>query len=166
MHFQHVWIRSLFGWCSRRCGRLTGLGFDIFFDTFPSIVWVFGFESEHVVISFSAIADSKLWTLPIIALIFQTPRRLFSSLFKPWVFRRCGFQMHYLSEPLAIFSSNSDLIGEAWCPLFFHRCGYEKHYPSGQLVFFSSDKECAYGGMTCPLDIRRCRFRSASVPMF
>ena len=96
MHFQHAWIGSLFGWCSRRCGEITSLDFEFSPDKFVFTSAVFWFYIGNFITTSSAVADDKLWSSPIAVLVFWPRHVIFIN---PWVegFRHCGCGKLYLS---------------------------------------------------------------------
>ena len=61
-----------FCWCSPRCGRVINFTFVIFLRCVCFNRLVFHFTSERFVTPFSAVADGRLLSIPIIALTFQT----------------------------------------------------------------------------------------------
>ena len=66
-----------FCWHSRHCGRVISFTFVIFLRCVCFNQLVFHFTSERFVTPFSAVADGRLLSLPIIALTFQTSRCCF-----------------------------------------------------------------------------------------
>ena len=65
--------------CSRscHCGEIISFSLDICLRRICLNRLIFHFKSERFVTSFSAVADDRLRSLPIIALTFQTPHGCF-----------------------------------------------------------------------------------------
>ena len=140
MRFQHAWIERLFGWRSRRCGKITSRGFYVFSDVFVSINWLWVLHRCSLLI-----LSPPLWkeNCDLSQLMFGfvapccyfrrslsygfLPLRLRKALsfqplshFKPRCcgrshplrFHRRGFRMYYLSEPLAVLSFDFGNVAE------------------------------------------------------
>ena len=160
MRFQHAWIGSLFGWCSRRCGEIMSLDFDFLFDTLVFTSDAFWFCIGTFITSSSVVADDKLLALPIIVWSLD-PVLLFSSILELWASTVAAAESFIFSGRLIVLNFD---VAEG-------RVLYDSSVSAAEvtnlpmLVIFYFDQDFSHCGPCCPLRFRRCGSRSVFAPM-